>query len=156
MDATFHLEEGVFNYRVAGIIIKDDHVLLHKQTTDDYWALPGGRVKILEDSNTSLRREMEEELGYHVEVERLLWVTENFFTYKQRPFHELGFYYKIQARKDAPILSLEPFFGLEGERLTYQWFPINKLETISLYPTFLKTALTQIPQHTEHLIIEQK
>lgn len=58
MDATFYLDGAVFNYRVAAVIVKDGHVLIHRQGTDSYWALPGGRVEFMEDSQTSTIREL--------------------------------------------------------------------------------------------------
>ncbi len=46
---------------------------------DDYWAMPGGRAEIGETSARTIVREMQEELGCEVEVERLLWTVENFY-----------------------------------------------------------------------------
>ncbi|WP_156958464.1 hypothetical protein [Virgibacillus sp. SK37] len=52
MDATFKLENAVFNYRVAAVMLEKNHLLLHKQVNDNYWALPGGRVKVLEGKSS--------------------------------------------------------------------------------------------------------
>ncbi|MGM0900907.1 MAG: NUDIX hydrolase [Bacillota bacterium] len=151
MDAVFKVENGVFNYRVAGVMIENGHVLLHKQVNDKHWALPGGRVKVLEDSVAGIKREFMEELGVPVKVEHLLWVTENFLTYHDANFHELGFYYKVSSEK--MMQQDEAFYGLEGERLLYQWVLINKLDEITLYPEFLKTDLKNLPACTQHIII---
>jgi ADP-ribose pyrophosphatase YjhB (NUDIX family) len=151
MDAVFKVEAGVFNYRVAGVMIKNGHILLHKQVSDKHWALPGGRVKVLEDSAAGVKREFLEELGVVVELENLLWVTENFFTYNHANFHELGFYYQVLSEK--MMNHNEAFYGLEGERLLYQWVPINKVDEITLYPEFLKTSLKNLPSSTQHIII---
>jgi len=143
MDATFYLEGAVFNYRVAAVIVKDGHVLIHRQGTDSYWALPGGRVEVMEDSQSSIVREVKEELGLDVKVERLLWFTENFFDYNAKNYHE-DFTY-----------STEPFYGEEGERLIYQWVPVERLSEIVLYPEFLKSALLEIPLTLQHLIVRK-
>lgn len=156
MDAVFKMERVVFNYRVAAILIQNDHILIHKQVNDDYWSLPGGRVVVLEDSKTSLIREMNEELGYQVAVEKLLWVTENFFEYGDSDFHELGFYYFISLKEEVPSFQIGNFHGLEGERLVYRWVPISELEHIKLVPEFLRTSLKEIPESTQHFIIRQK
>ncbi|MBS4175987.1 NUDIX hydrolase [Lederbergia citrea] len=155
MDAVFQLEHAVFNYRVAGVLIENGHVLIHKQANDEHWALPGGRVEVLEDSRTSIRREIDEELGYAVSVDKLLWVTENFFEYNNKNYHELGFYYLISLKSETAIFQKDDFYGLEGERLIYKWVPISELENIQLYPEFLRTALKFIPQSPQHLIIRQ-
>lgn len=154
MDAVFKVEAGVFNYRVAGVMIENGHVLIHKQASDGHWALPGGRVQVLEDSAAGIKRELMEELGFQINVGNLLWVTENFFTYNDNNFHELGFYYQITS-KNAIHNSNEPFFGLEGERLIYKWVPIQELDDIPLYPEFLKTSLKTIPASTHHIIIKE-
>ncbi|UOE95833.1 NUDIX hydrolase [Alkalihalobacillus sp. LMS39] len=152
MDITFYLEQGVFNYRAAAILIKDHHVLLHKQKDDKYWALPGGRVELMEDSSHCIKREMKEELGYEVEIEQLIWFTENFFEYKGKPFHEIGLIYKVSTTDKVNVKS-DFFYGKEGEHLLYKWVPIEELNKIILYPEFLKTGLTELPTVTQHLII---
>lgn len=155
MDAVFKVEEGIFNYRVAGVLIENDHVLLHKQASDTHWALPGGRVQVLEDSATAVKREIHEELGFSVEVEKLLWVTENFFTYNHNQYHEIGFYYLLSSQPEA-MKNQESFFGLEGEHLVYQWIHLHELEKIELYPRFLKTALRNIPESPVHFVIQDQ
>lgn len=69
-----------FNYRVAGVFVEDGHVLVHRAEPDAFWTLPGGRGEFLEESAETLRREMLEEIGASVRVERLLWVVENSFS----------------------------------------------------------------------------
>lgn len=155
MDATFQMEKVVFNYRVAAVMVMDGHVLIHRQVTDDHWALPGGRVEVMEDSQTSIIREVKEELGFDVKVDRLLWFTENFFDYKDRKFHEIGLYYQVTINDDHFTFTTEPFFGEEGERLVYQWVPVDQLEEILLYPEFVRKSLRELPQSLQHLIVKQ-
>lgn len=91
MDIIFRTDKAVFNYRVAGIWIENGHVLIHRFVNDNHWSLPGGRVSITEESKTSLKREFLEELNVNIEVERLIWVLENFFNYEGKDFHEIGY-----------------------------------------------------------------
>jgi hypothetical protein len=46
---SFDVDAGHFNYRVAGVCLHADYVLLQRAVADDFWALPGGRssAKIL-------------------------------------------------------------------------------------------------------------
>ena len=155
MDATFYMKTAVFNYRVAAIMIVDNHVLIHKQVKDEHWALPGGRVELLEDSQTSIVREVKEELGIDVKVDRLLWFTENFFDYNNKNYHEIGLYYKVSPTDGRFSMQSEAFFGEEGDWLVYQWVPIGQLENILLYPEFVRTSLTELPDAPKHLIIKQ-
>lgn len=153
MDTTFEMGNQVFNYRVAAVWIENGHVLLHRQTRDDHWALPGGRAQMLEDSRTALLREMKEELEVEVEAERMLWVTENFFKYNDKDYHELGFYYAVHSKSGKVRDRPEPFAGSEGDHLIYQWIPLEEVHKVSLHPEFLRKALNKLPQATEHLIV---
>lgn len=154
MDAVFKTDLAVFNYRVAGVWILDDHVLIHKNVNDKHWALPGGRAKVMEESKTALCREFQEELSLDVKVNRLLWTTENFFHYDGKPFHEIAFYYQVTANNDYE-LRLGEFTGTEEDKhLVYQWVPIEKLDEMLLQPNFLKSGIKNIPPHPEHIIIK--
>ncbi|TYS68256.1 NUDIX hydrolase [Sutcliffiella horikoshii] len=152
MDVVFHTEKAVFNYRVAGVWIQEGHILLHRASGDKIWSLPGGRVEMNEASPLSLQREFIEELDLSVQVGRLVWIVENFFEYRAKKVHEIGFYYLVST-DDKQALPNESFHGVEGERLVYEWVPISELEDVVLYPEFLKKALKKVPETTEHLIV---
>ncbi|WLR57487.1 NUDIX hydrolase [Mesobacillus subterraneus] len=153
MDTTFYIEKAVFNYRVAAVMIVDNHVLIHKQVKDEHWALPGGRVELLEDSQTSVVREVKEELGIDVKVEKLLWFTENIFDYNNKNYHEIGLYFQVSPLNISFNFHKEEFYGEEGEQLVYQWVPISSLEKIKLYPEFIRTSLSELPEAPQHLIV---
>jgi ADP-ribose pyrophosphatase YjhB (NUDIX family) len=155
MDVVFQLNQSVFNYRVAAVWIQHQHILLHRLHNESHWSLPGGRVAFGEDSRSSLARELREELGIDVNVERLLWTVENFFPYNGKHYHEIGLYYAISCEQAASLFTPDPFHGPEGERLVYQWTPLGELEDVPLYPAFLRTALQRLPVHPEHVIIRQ-
>jgi ADP-ribose pyrophosphatase YjhB (NUDIX family) len=155
MDVVFKTEKAIFNYRVAGIWIKDGHVLLHRAVTDESWSLPGGRVAIAEESALSLKREFIEELDVNVEIDRFVWFVENFFQYNEKDIHEIGLYYLVKSENASMEFNSEPFFGMEGERLIYQWTLLQELENVTLYPKFLRTALNDIPEHPAQLVVKQ-
>lgn len=143
-----------FNYRAVGVIIFDNKVLIHRAEKDDFWALPGGRVEFLEPSADTLVREMQEELGIDVQVQRLLWIAENFFEFEGKCFHELGFYHLLKLQDNCHICSkTEEFYGCEqGTKLIFRWYPLDKLADLPLYPVFLKRTLTNIKEGIEHII----
>ncbi|RKQ32938.1 NUDIX hydrolase [Oceanobacillus halophilus] len=153
MDVVFRTEQGTFNFRVAGVYIENNHILIHKDVNDTSWSLPGGRVKISEVSIESLKREFQEELNWDIQVSQLHWIVENFFTYHSANFHEIGFYYRVKAVGEK--FHKEPFFGKEGNRLLYQWVSIDEIQNIELMPTFLSSALKHIPEHTVHFVTEK-
>ncbi|MGK0577872.1 hypothetical protein [Macrococcus capreoli] len=53
MDITFTKENMRFKYRTSALIIESNHILL--QNIHDYWAPPGGKVQMLEDSKAALK-----------------------------------------------------------------------------------------------------
>ncbi|HET7657925.1 MAG TPA: NUDIX hydrolase [Bacillales bacterium] len=152
---TFDRGKNRFNYRTVGLCIHDHHVLLHQMEGDDYWALPGGRVEMLENSKDALEREMKEELGDKVKVQRLLWVMETFFQHETRHFHELGFYYLFSLPESFPYLDkTESFHGAEEDvPLVFKWFPLSEIrKDFSLHPIFLRKAIHDLPTETVHVI----
>lgn len=62
-----------FNHRVAGVCLNESRVLLQTIEPANFWILPGGRADEMgENSATALRREIREEIGCDVRIERLL------------------------------------------------------------------------------------
>lgn len=152
---SFEVEGRRFQFRAVGVAVHDGRVLLHQAEGDDFWALPGGRVELLESAAAALVREIAEELHVEAEVERLLWVAENFFRYEGQLFHELGFYFLmalpeawIEAHFDDSVVGLED----SGVRLTFRWFDLDALHALPLYPTFLAHGLQALPAGVQHLV----
>jgi 8-oxo-dGTP pyrophosphatase MutT (NUDIX family) len=143
-----------FNYRITGVAICDGKVLLQKPVVDGFWFLPGGRAELQETAEETLRREMREEMHTDITVERLLWVVENFFEYAGMAFHELGLYFLMSFPKDSPVVDTDQtFFVQEGSHeYIFQWHALDSLKDIPLYPSFLKTALQELPDGTEHIV----
>lgn len=155
LDVVFKTEKAVFNYRVAGIWIENGHVLIHRSVNDNHWSLPGGRVAISEESKTSLKREFLEELNVNIKIDRLVWIVENFFNYEEKDFHEIGFYYSVNSDEKSFVLDKKRFHWLEGERLIFQWTPINELKNVELFPEFLRTDLSNSLEKTKHFVVKQ-
>ena len=143
-----------FGLRAAAVAIHDGHVLLQYAKQDGFWFLPGGRCELLESAQSTIHREMYEELGVQVCIKRLLWVLENFFVEDHVACHELGLYFLIDLGPE--FAHYDPGHSFErdedGLELTFCWFPIDALHTIRLYPTFLQDALADLPEHVEHVV----
>lgn len=155
----FDVEGTRFNYRVAGIALRDHQVLLNRFEGQDYWFLPGGRVEMGETSKEGLQREMQEELQEDVHVGRLLWIVESFFgDGEEKNYHELGLYYEMNFASESPVYqATEPLLSLDGQaRVTFQWFSLAELEKITLYPPFLVQGLQNVPEQTVHLLDAQQ
>ena len=142
-----------FTYRVAGIVIDKNRVLLQKVDDYDFLFLPGGRAELLETSKETLKREMREEIGTEIRVIRLVWVMENFYPNGDKSYHELGFYHKMGFPEKSPLYEQDEFFREdEGYSFTFKWYELNEITDLPIYPTFLRTGLQKIPDSTEHII----
>ena len=151
---SFQAGESRFNLRAAAVFLNSGRVLLHRADYEDFWSLPGGRVEAGETAAEALRREMLEELGEAVRIERLLWVGENFFDFQDTSYHELGLYFfaSLPAASGLPAIR-EPLLSCEdnGVKLTFDWFPLDNLPA-SINPAFLVDGLRAIPRATQHVI----
>jgi ADP-ribose pyrophosphatase YjhB (NUDIX family) len=151
----FDVEGTRFNYRVAGIAIRDNQVLLNRFGDHDYWFLPGGRVEMGETSREGLQREMQEELQAEVRVGQLLWIVESFFDgVEDKTYHELGLYYQMDLAPESPVYRAKgPLSAMDGHtRITFQWFSLAELDQITLYPPFLVEGLQNVPKQTVHVL----
>ncbi len=151
---TFRSAEIRFIYRVGGILIHHDHVLCETPSEEDFWFLPGGRAELGETASVTLVREMQEELGVTIKIERLLYIVENFFADPNDICHELGLYFLITAPADSYLTqSLETIERVDevGNHLRFDWLPTVQLEAFALYPPFFQKALQEIPEHTIHI-----
>jgi ADP-ribose pyrophosphatase YjhB (NUDIX family) len=130
-------------------------VLLHRADHEPFWTLPGGRAEHGEPAEQTLVREMREELETDVQVDRLLWVVENFFEYDGLSYHELAFYFLIRLPPDSAYLHVEAFDRSDaGVPLRFRWFPVRReaLVALPLMPAFLPAGLTDLPQSVAHIV----
>ena len=147
-----------FNYRVAGIAIREGHVLVCREDDDDYVMLPGGRVEMGEPSAVALAREIAEELHATAEIGRLVFTAENFFVRDHQHFHELAAYYRVEVpavpfQAGGVCLETED----EGHRLRFAWLPLEgeALRAARLLPAWMIGKLAQLPAATEHLVMHE-
>ena len=74
MDIDLKNEAGEFKYRVVGILFDENgRVLIQKVADNQFYCLPGGRVELGESSLEAVKRELEEELSFDVNVEKPLF-----------------------------------------------------------------------------------
>ena len=156
MDISFKTDEGRFNYRVAGIIIHNNKLLIMKDERSPYYYIPGGRVAINELSEDAIVREIREELNADVKVNRMLWVNENFFHEERlgEKFHEICFYYLLDIIDDKLLNEDNEFMrkDTENQNLTFCWKDLNKIKDLNIYPLLVKNNILALPQAIEHVV----
>lgn len=106
-----------------GFITKEDKVLLIKEKGEENWETPGGRIhKSDENPIETCKREILEETGYRVNVERLLDVCVHVFEDGKRVFHII---YKCNLEEkvkepDPDIVDVKWFSKSEIKELLKQ------------------------------------
>ena len=158
MDINFRDEDGEFKYRVVGILIDENNrVLVQAVANNQFYCLPGGRVEIGESSNEALARELQEELGFPVEVKNPVFFIENFFVSSRTNIlaHELGVYFKV-ASEFAPKEDWNFVENDKGEikPMKYRWVSLDELDKVDLRPRFLKEKLPTIGDNFEQLVLK--
>ena len=140
-DVSFMLNNFKFNYRVATIIKHDDKILLHKNVNDIFYALPGGRIKIGEDSKTALAREFNEEMNVNINIKKMISVVENFFNYDNKEYHEVMLVYESEF-VDSNLYSKDIIKGIEKEgELYFVWKKITELTNLDVRPIIIKKII---------------
>lgn len=149
-DISFYIGGHKFNYRVAAIIQHDKKYLLTTMPDLDFWFLPGGRVRTSESSIDALTRELQEELGVECQVNKLLWLVENFFTLKGEDFHEVCIYFLASLPPSANFAFEDSF--TTAPDLRFRWSDFEGLQQINLQPRFLKSKLAETHQGFDHIV----
>ncbi|WP_427137484.1 NUDIX hydrolase [Psychrobacillus psychrodurans] len=154
MDISFKTTEGRFNYRVAGLIVKDNKLLIMQDKGQPYFYVPGGRIKMNEKSEDAVKREIQEELGVEVKVNRMLWINENFFKEEtsEEQFHEVCFFYLVELKENEDLKGNEFVVDEEGKIHTYYWKTLDEIKYINLYPQFLREKIVDLPLHINHIV----
>jgi 8-oxo-dGTP pyrophosphatase MutT (NUDIX family) len=125
-----------FNYRIVGVAIHDNAVLLHRADHETFWTLPGGRAEHGETAEQTITREMLEEL-------------------EGLSYHELAMYFLIRFPSGSIPLQAEAFDRSEaGMPLRFRWFPVRTKELVALplLPGFLPHGLVDLPQSVVHIV----
>ena len=157
MDLCVRCGEGVINIRVGAIILKDGKILMVKNHRDDYYYSVGGRIQFGETAGEAVRREVKEELGFEMEIDRLGFVCEAIFygtigDDKERLIYEPAFYFYMKVPDDFEIQK--DTFLEDGTPEYLEWVPLYTDQTI--YPAFFKTELLHPARETKHIVADER
>jgi len=110
------------------VVNKENKILLvrHKKGNQRYWVLPGGRLEYGETFEECAIRELKEETGLDVEVERFLFLSEALAPDRSR--HIVNIFIKAKVVGGTMKLGDEPV--LAG----VDFLPLEDLAKLTLFP----------------------
>ena len=142
MDLTVVLDNKKLNIRACALIIHNNKLLVHNNINENHVALVGGRVKIGESSEDTLKREIKEEMGKEFEILEYVSTIENFFDADDMPYHEIMFVYRVDFKEEEDKKIVDSIKNIEGEdELKYDWIDLDKIEEYPLKPQILKSMI---------------
>ena len=146
-------DDGILNIRVGAIIMKDGKLLMVGNERANYLYTVGGRIKFGETAEEAIVREIIEETGVKMEIDRLGFVHENYF-YGDAPtnlgklIYEISFYFYMKVPSDfAPISES---FTEDNSREHLLWVALD--EDIKMYPEFFRTELKNPTDTVRHFV----
>lgn len=159
MDILFKNEDFVFSYRVGGVLVYNDKILLQCPKNDDY-AIIGGHVAGMETSADTLKREFGEELHAKIAVDNLFAVGEIYFPWGNKPCHQICLYYNVHLLEETIPLDgiFHGYDELDNERidLDFCWVSLEELKNgVKVYPLELIPYLVEPPKDIIHFISKQ-
>ena len=121
----------------------DGKILFQKRRNDKYWALPGGKIGVLETTSEAITREQKEELDItEITVGDVISVTENFFEWNGNKVHQYIFAHKVTFN-DHKYNDIEGTFdGSEkGKDVIFTWVKKEDLVNTPIKPDYVVDQL---------------
>lgn len=147
--------DGILNIRVGAIIVRNGKVLMVKSRLGDYFYSVGGRIKFGETAEQAVVREVYEETGRMLSIDRLGFIEEVYFINDNpkdfgKPVYELAFYFYMNVPENFTPAS--DVLGDGEER--FAWIAPDAPET--LFPDFLRMAVTDPKPYVQHQVRDDR
>jgi ADP-ribose pyrophosphatase YjhB (NUDIX family) len=159
-DILVRTDNCIFSYRTAGILVREDKVLLQKPNNSVDYAFPGGHIAFGETAAEALVREFREEMGADIEVAELKWVEENFFSWGDKPCHQISLSHLIKLKDTAQIPLNGRFISKEysendDNAIYFCWIPLDEVKNIKVYPANAAELLLELDEGVKHFVYRE-
>ena len=150
-------DDGFLNIRVGAIIMKGGKVLMVGNENVDYLYSVGGRIKFGEMAEEAIVREVFEETGVKMDVDRLAFVHENYF-YGDSPaklgkmIYEISFFFYMNVPSDFDPVSNS--FTEDNSKEFLRWISLD--EDVKMYPEFFRTELKNPTDTVKHFVTDER
>ena len=157
-DMTVPCADGLINLRVGAIIMQDGRFLMAgNDSHPEYLYSVGGRIQFGETAEEAVVREVFEETGVRMEIDRLGFIHENYFygdidTNRYMLIYEVSFFFYMKAPEDfKPVCSS---FTEDGHEEHLCWITPDEPRTI--YPEFFRTELLHPENTVKHFVNDER
>ncbi len=156
-DMTVPCEDGIINIRVGAIIIRNGKILMVGNDRVDYLYSVGGRIKFGETSEEAVVREVFEETGVKMKVDRLGFIHENYFygdaaSNLGKLVYEISYFYYMKVPEDFEPVCMSMTEDDHEEFL--RWIDVN--DSIKYYPEFFRTELLHPEHGVKHFVKDER
>ncbi|MGN1234946.1 MAG: NUDIX hydrolase [Christensenellaceae bacterium] len=150
-------DEGILNIRVGAIIMKDGKILMIGNERVDYLYSVGGRIKFGETAEEAVVREVFEETGVKMEIDRLGFVHENYFygdapSNRGKPVYEISFFFYMNVPSDFAPISESVTEDNSKEYL--RWVSLD--DNVKMYPEFFRTELKNPTDTIQYFVTDER
>lgn len=152
-DLCIPVDDGVVNIRVGAIIIKDNKFLMAGNERDAHLYSVGGRIKFGETAEEAVVREVFEETGIKMEIDRLGFIHENFFVGTTnanggKVFYEISFFFYMKVPENFEPVCMS--FTEDHNKEFLEWISADDERTF--YPEFFRTELENPVDYVKHFV----
>lgn len=144
-----------FKFRVVGLVKNGDKYLLQAINKSAFFTFPGGHVEIGESTKEAVDRELHEEIPLSFTLGNLKAIIQNIFlTRDGKLFHELGYYYSVEA---AEGVSTDDFEAVENDKgytknFRYKWATIEEMKQMDVRPKIVIELLEHPTNEIKHIV----
>jgi len=139
---------NLFEIIARALIVRDNKILVCKNTTKEYYFLPGGHVENKETLAEALVREIEEEIGVTVTTYSFIGAVENIFAQGGEDVHELNFVFAVE---------LDSYdFASQEAHIEIAWMSHEEFGNEKILPESLKNAVLKYFEDKKTFFIEAK
>src|SRR5574344_776295 len=157
MNIKIDTNNSKFKFRIAGLLINDNKFLTVQMMDNGIYCLPGGHTNIGEDTIETIEREMLEEPGIIVKVDKLSAIVENFFERSNGDIvHELSFIYTLKLNDKLSEDKINDWVTYEEDedckkKLEFKWIKKEDFSKFNIKPIIIKDIIND--DDLKHYII---